>query len=117
MNRVLWVIQWLLALLFLFTGTTKLITPSAQLSRQMPSLSGGFLHFVAVCEILGALGLVLPGLLKIAVSLTPLAAALLVIIMSGATVETLQAGPIAALPIVTALLCMFVAWGRWRMAR
>ncbi len=117
MNKVLWVIQWLLALLFLFTGTSKLMTPAAQLSQQMPSLSGGLLHFVGVCEILGALGLVLPRLLNIAVWLTPLAAALLVIIMIGATVETLAAGPIVALPIVTGLLCMVVAWGRWRIAR
>jgi uncharacterized membrane protein YphA (DoxX/SURF4 family) len=117
MNRFLWAIQILLALLFLYTGTSKLMMSSEQLGQQMPSLSGGFLHFVAVCEILGALGLVLPRLLKTAVWLTPLAAALLVIIMIGATVETLPAGPIVALPIVTGLLCILVAWGRWRVAQ
>jgi uncharacterized membrane protein YphA (DoxX/SURF4 family) len=117
MNRFLWVIQILLALLFLFTGTSKLRMSAQDLAAQMPSLSGGFLHFVAVCEILGALGLVLPRLLKTAVWLIPLAAALLVIIMIGATVETLAAGPIVALPIVTGLLCIVVAWGRWRVAQ
>jgi uncharacterized membrane protein YphA (DoxX/SURF4 family) len=117
MNRFLWIVQILLALLFLFTGISKLMMSSEQLGQQMPSLSGGFLHFVAVCEVLGALGLVLPRLLKTAVWLTPLAAALLVIIMIGATVETLAAGPIVALPVVTGLLCIVVAWGRLRIAR
>src|SRR6185312_1476595 len=116
MNRFLWVIQILLALLFLYTGTSKLMMSSEQLGQQMPSLSGGFLHFIAVCEILGALGLVLPRLFKTAVWLTPLAAALLVVIMIGATVETLPAGPLVALPIVTGVLCMVVAWGRLRVA-
>ena len=110
-------IQVLLGLLFLYTGTSKLMMSSEQLGQQMPSLSGGLLHFVAVCEILGALGLVLPRLLKTAVWLTPLAAALLVIIMIGATVETLPVGPLVALPIVTGVLCILVAWGRWRAAR
>src|SRR3569623_1059321 len=108
MNRFLWVIQVLLALLFLYTGISKLMMSSEQLAQQMPSLSGGLLHFVGVCEILGALGLVLPRVLKTAVWLTPLAAALLVIIMIGATVETLPAGPLVALPIVTGVLCILV---------
>ncbi|HXE62977.1 MAG TPA: DoxX family protein [Bryobacteraceae bacterium] len=116
MNRFLWVIQILLALLFLFTGTSKLMMSSEQLGQQMPGLSGGFLHFIAVCEILGALALVLPRLLKTAVWLTPLAAALLVIIMIGAAVNTLAAGPLVALPIVTGVLCIVVAWGRRRVA-
>jgi hypothetical protein len=116
MNRFLWVIQILLMLLFLFTGTSKLRMPDEQLTAG-GSLSAGFLHFIAVCEIFGALGLVLPRLLKTATWLTPLAAALLVIIMIGATVSTVGAGPIVALPIVTGALCILVAWGRWRVAR
>jgi hypothetical protein len=117
MNTFLWVIQILLTLLFLFTGASKLRMSAQELAAQMPALSGGSLHFVAVCEILGAVGLVLPRLLKTAVWLTPLAAALLVVIMIGATVETLPAGPIVALPIVTGVLCIVVAWGRLRVAR
>jgi len=117
MNRFLWVIQILLALLFLCTGTSKLMMSPEELAQQAPSLPGGFLHFVAVCEILGALGLVLPRLFRIAVWLTPLAAALLVIVMIGATVETLPAEPLVALPIVSGVLCIVVAWGRWRLAR
>jgi hypothetical protein len=116
MNRFLWVIQILLMLLFLFNGTSKLRMPDEQLTAGS-SLSAGFLHFIAVCEILVALGLVLPWLFRTAVWLTPLAAALLVIIMIGATVSTLGAGPIVALPFVAGVLCIVVAWGRWRVAR
>ena len=71
-----------------------------------------------MCEVLGALGLILPGLLKRRTGLTPLAAAGLVIIMIGATVVTLASMPPswAVLPVVTGLLAAFVAYGRWRLA-
>ncbi len=88
MNRILWVIQTLLALLFLFAGAMKFIMPVEEMTKQMPSMSGAFLHFIGACEVLGGLGLVLPRALKIKPWLTPLAAALLVIIMIGAMVIT-----------------------------
>jgi hypothetical protein len=69
-------------------------------------------------EILGGFGLVLPSLLRIRPGLTPLAAACLVIIMIGATVITLSAtgiGP-AMIPLIVGILCVFVAYGRWRLA-
>src|ERR671926_387714 len=88
MTYVLWIIQVLLALLFLFTGGMKLVIPPDVLAsmgspNQIP-LPGWFVRFIGVCEVLGALGLLLPGLLRIKPSLTPLAA--------------------------------FVAYGRWRAA-
>ena len=117
MNIALWIIQGLLAALFLFAGGMKLILPIEELTKQMP-LPGWFLRFIAVCEVLGAIGLILPGLLGIRPGLTPLAAAGLVIIMIGATVLTLGSGDIstALLPLVTGLLAAFVAYGRWRLA-
>jgi hypothetical protein len=83
---------------------------------ERPSAAGLFLRFIAVCEILGALGLILPGLLRIRPGLTPLAAAGLVIIMIGAMVVTLATGPamLALIPLVTGLLLSFVIRGRWR---
>jgi hypothetical protein len=116
MNRLLWVLQVLLALLFTFAGVTKLAMPAEQLTAQS-SMSAGFLRFIAVCEILGAVGLVLPWLLRIRPGLTPLAAALLVIIMVGAvvtTVPTMGVG-MALIPAVVGVLCALVAWGRWRL--
>ena len=87
MNRALWAVQWLLAVLFLWAGGLKLMLP-----------------------------IILPGLTHIRPGLIPLAAAGLVIVMIGATVVTAMAmGPVIALiPFVTGLLAAIVAVGRWR---
>jgi len=117
MNRLFWVVQVLLALLFLFAGGAKLVMSAAELTAQTP-LPAAFLRFIGVMEILGGLGLVLPGMLRIRTTLTALAAAGLSIIMIGAVVVTIQTmGPaLAALPLVTGALTLFVAYGRWRLA-
>jgi uncharacterized membrane protein YphA (DoxX/SURF4 family) len=119
MTYVLWIVQGLLALVFLFAGGTKLVLPIEVMTEQMPlPLPGWFLRFIAVAEVLGAIGLILPGLLGIRPGLTPLAAAGLVIIMIGATVLTLAGGGVAGalIPLVVGLLSAFVAYGRWRLA-
>jgi hypothetical protein len=117
MNRVLWIVQILLAALFLFTGVSKLMMPADQLTAGSP-LSAEFLQFISVCEILGAFGLILPGLFRIRPGLTPLAALGLLVIVIGATVVTLMtmAWTWAILPAVTAILLAFVVYGRWRLA-
>jgi DoxX-like family len=114
MNYALWIVQGLLALIFLFSGGMKLVLPLAALTEQTP-LPGLFVRFIGVVEVLGAIGLILPGLLRIRPGLTPLAAAGLVIIMIGATVLTLAAGQVAPalIPLVVGLLSAFVAYGRW----
>jgi uncharacterized membrane protein YphA (DoxX/SURF4 family) len=120
MTTVLWIVQGLLALLFLFAGSMKLILPIEVMTAQMPMpLPGLFLKFIGVAEISGALGLILPGLLRIRPMLTPLAACGLVIVMIGATVVTLLAGEVAPalLPLVVGLLCIAVAYGRRSWAR
>lgn len=121
MNIVLWIVQILLALLFLFAGGTKLILPSEVLqsmgSPNQIMLSGFLLKFIGVCEVLGALGLILPGLLRKRPSLTPLAAAGLVIIMIGAVVLSIAADGVVAglVPLIVLTLCAFVAYGRFRL--
>jgi hypothetical protein len=94
----------------------KLVMP-LELLAQQSHLPGLFMRFIAVCETLGALGLILPGLLRIRPGLTPLAAAGLVIIMIGATVTTLAGGEVAPalVPFAVGLLSAFVAHGRWRL--
>jgi uncharacterized membrane protein YphA (DoxX/SURF4 family) len=116
MNVALWIIQALLAAIFLFAGGAKLIMPIEEMTKQVP-LPGLFLRFVAVCEVLGAIGLILPSLLRIRPGLTPVAAAGLVFIMLGATVLTLMTGDIviALFPLIVGILCVFVAYGRWRL--
>jgi uncharacterized membrane protein YphA (DoxX/SURF4 family) len=113
MTYALWIVQGLLALLFLFAGGMKLVMPIEALTEQTP-LPGLFMRFIGVAEVLGAIGLILPGLLRIRQGLTPLAAAGLVIIMIGATVLTLAGGEVAMalIPLVVGLLSAFVAYGR-----
>jgi uncharacterized membrane protein YphA (DoxX/SURF4 family) len=122
MTYALWIIQVLLALMFLFAGGTKLLLPLDVLtsmdSPNQVQLPGLFIRFIGVVEVLGALGLVLPGLLRIKPGLTPLAAAGLVIVMVGAVAVTLASGEVAPalFPLVVGLLAAFVAYGRWRLA-
>ena len=116
-NAALWTIQGLLAALFLFAGGMKLVMPVAVLAQQS-HLPGGFMKFIGVCEALGAIGLVLPALTKIHEELTPLAAAGLVIIMTGATTVTLLQGLGAAaiVPAVVGVLAATIARGRTQRA-
>lgn len=123
MTYVLWIIQILLGLLFLFAGGSKLVMSIEQMqelarqSGQSP-LPGMLVRFIGVAELLGGLGLILPALLRIKPMLTPLAAVGLLIIMIGATVITLSSGAVgsAVFPLIVALLLAFVAYGRWRVA-
>lgn len=116
MTYALWIVQGLLAALFLFAGGTKLVLPLEKLAGPV-AMPGWFLRFIGVTEVLGAIGLILPGLLRIRPGLTPLAAVGLVIIMIGATVMTLMIGDVTSvlIPLVTGLLLLFVAYGRWRV--
>src|SRR5215468_2973224 len=117
MNVLLWIIQILLGALFLFAGGMKLILPLDKMTGPIP-VPGLFLRFIGVCETLGGLGLILPGLFRIRTGLTPLAAAGLVIIMAGATVLNLRTGDLmtTTLTIVVGLLAAFVAYARWKVA-
>ncbi len=115
MNIILWILQVLLALLFIFAGVMKFVMSVEEMNAQAPVVMPGlFLHFIGVAEVLGGLGLILPSLLKIKPQLTPLAALGLAIITAGATVTALM-GPVkvgAAFPLIVCLLCLFVAYGR-----
>jgi uncharacterized membrane protein YphA (DoxX/SURF4 family) len=116
MNLALWILQALLAALFLFAGGMKLVMPIEELTKQMP-LPGLFVRFIGVVEVLGGLGLVLPWLVGIRPGLTPLAAAGLLIVMIGAVAFTLMTGEVAMalIPLAVGLLLAFVAYGRWRL--
>lgn len=112
-NVLLWTVQVLLALLFLFAGGMKLVMPISAMQGPIV-LPGAFLRFIGVVEVLGALGLILPGLFHIHKYLTPLAALGLVIVMTGATIlSVIGMGVLAALfPFVVGLLALTVAHGR-----
>lgn len=98
----------------------KLSMPVEVLGMMSP-FPGEFIRFIALCEVLGALGLILPGALNIRRELTPLAAAGLVVIMIGATAATLAVmGPaMASVNLVIGIVAALVAYGRrsWVMER
>ena len=112
-NRALWIVQGVLAAIFLFAGAMKLITPVEVMAAMSP-FPGEFIRFIGVCEVLGAVGLIVPLATRILPGLTALAAAGLVIIMAGATVSTLAigGGVMAAPTLVFGLLAACVAVGR-----
>ena len=121
MNILLWIIQIVLALLFLFAGVPKLIMLDELMKNAPPEaikFPDFFLKFIGVCEILGALGLILPGLLRKKQELTLLSAIGLLIIMIGAVVVSIMGTGVstAIVPFIVALLCAFVAYGRWKLS-
>jgi uncharacterized membrane protein YphA (DoxX/SURF4 family) len=115
MNVILWIIQILLAAVFLLTGVGKVIRPSEKLKTGAPEYHPVMIRLIAVAEILGALGLILPGVTGIATILTPLAAAGLAVIMIGAIVTHARRKNVRSTVVNTVLLILtvVVAVGRF----
>ncbi|MGE3272211.1 MAG: DoxX family protein [Chloroflexota bacterium] len=116
MSAGLWTVQGPLALLFLYSGITKLTMPSGELTAQIP-LPVFLLQLGSVLEILGGLGLLLPGILCVWTSVTTLAAIGLALLMAGTTIVVMVLGdPVSAMmPMVAGGLAVFVGYGRWEM--
>jgi uncharacterized membrane protein YphA (DoxX/SURF4 family) len=118
----LWVVQGLLASMFIMAGGMKSTQPVEQLATSLPWVSQvpvALVRFIGISEVLGGLGLVLPALLRIKTVLTPLAAVGIVVIMLLAAILHISRGetPAVGMNIVIGLLAVFVAWGRSTQAR
>jgi uncharacterized membrane protein YphA (DoxX/SURF4 family) len=117
-GAVLWTLQGLLAALFLFAGGMKFVMPMEEMLAQSPiPLPPAFILFIGAAEVLGALGLVLPGLTRVRPGLTPLAALGLTIIMVGAVGYAAASGDVTTgiVPLVVGVLTGLVAYGRWQL--
>ncbi len=119
LNILLWIAQIILAIMFFIAGAIKATQPIEKLAIQLPwatQVSAELVRFIGVSELLGAIGVILPALLRIKPNLTPLAGSGLALIMLFASVFHLLRGEILALPmtIVLGLIALFVAWGRFR---
>jgi putative oxidoreductase len=116
MNKVLWVLQVLLALAFLAHGLLFLFPPAAIAEQMNATLPRWFQLFLGVAEVLAAVGLTLPGLTRIQPWFVPAAAAGVMIVMISATVFHLMRGEISSAATTAVLLAMatFVAYMRWR---
>jgi uncharacterized membrane protein len=115
---VIWVVQALLGLVFVFTGSAKLTQPREKLLRRMAfveDFSGGTLKFIGAVEVLGGLGLILPAWTGIAPILTPVAATGLMIVMVLAATVHARRKELSMLPVnvVMFALAAVVAWGRF----
>lgn len=112
----LWIVQILLAGMFLMIGWMKTVTPIEELSRtvsiaaEVPVL----IRFIGVSELAAGLGLLLPAALRILPRLTVLAAAALSLVMVLAILFHLMRGEYSAIGtnIVLGTLAGLVAWGR-----
>ena len=117
LNRALWAAQILVALVFAFAGSVKFMMPPEKMQQGSVILPLAFIYFIGVCECLGALGMILPGLTRIRTELTPLAASGLTIIMIGATAVTIIGGmPGAFVPAVIGIITSWIAYTRTRIA-
>jgi len=121
MNIALSVIQILLALAFLLAGVPQATQPIPTLSKRLTwakDVPAPFVRFIGVAAILGALGLILPGLTGILPWLTVAAAIGLAVIMVAAIIFHILRGETnrIAFNIVFLLLLLFVTYGRIALA-
>lgn len=74
---------------------------------------------VRLCELAGALGLMLPSLLRIRPALTPLAAGLVMLMICATILTPILISPdppTMALPATVGVLAAFVGYARFRLA-
>jgi putative oxidoreductase len=117
MNITLWILQAVLALVFVAHGWMLVSPPPELLDIINEELGVGFRLFLGVAEIAGAIGVLLPAMSRRMPWLTPVAAACLAFVVASATVLHLSRGEISS-SVITAILfliAVFVAYGRWRV--
>jgi putative oxidoreductase len=117
MNKILWILQVVLAAMFLAHGWFMLAPPAEMVEMINAQLGEELRIFIGVAEVLAAAGLILPGVTRIMPWLTAWAAAGLMIVMASATVLHLYRGEVAS-AVTTAVLFVlvtFVAYMRWKV--
>lgn len=119
LNIILWVAQILLATSLLYGGTMKLFQPIDKLAAMWPwtgEVSMALVKFTGIVDLLGALGVILPTLLRIKPRLTAIAAIGVVILMICASIFHISRGEAAQIGfnVFLGIVAAFVAWGRWR---
>jgi uncharacterized membrane protein YphA (DoxX/SURF4 family) len=118
MAALIWVLQILLAVIFVAAGLIKLIRPKADLRAQMDwvdDYSDNGVKAIGALEVLAAIGLILPALTGIATVFVPLAALGLVLLMVGAAIThgRRKQYPFVAGNVVLLVLALIVAWNRF----
>ena len=117
MNSALWILQVLLAMVFLVHGGFMVAPPAEMVAMINAQLTPAFRLFIGLAEVLAAVGLILPGLTRILPWLTTLAAAGLMLVMSSATLLHILRGEkgSAFTTAILLLLVTTVVYGRWKV--
>ncbi len=123
MNTVIWILQGIIAMIFLMAGFMKVSNSKDELKIKgkgrmdwVEDLSIGNIRLIGLLEVLAAVGLILPQWTGILPWLTPLAAAGLVLIMMGAVLVHMRRGEGVKSVldnIVLLLIAAFIAYGRF----
>ena len=118
MDTALWILQVLLAVAFVGAGLMKLTQPKAKIAERMAwanDFSDTQVKLIGLVELLGAVGLILPAIMRILPILTPLAAVGLVLTMIGAALVHVRRGeiPMIVPNLVLLVLAAIVAYGRF----
>lgn len=122
MSITLWIIAGLVGLAFIATGLIKLIRPKDKLAEMglawTEDFSSNQVKGIGAVELLGGLGVILPGLTGIAPILVPIAATGLVLVMIGAIATHIRRKETAGIPLPAVLLVLaaFLAVGRFWLA-
>jgi uncharacterized membrane protein YphA (DoxX/SURF4 family) len=121
LHITLWIAQVILAAMFLMSGFMKLSQPIDQLAKMLPwaaQVPEALVRFIGVAEVLGAVGLILPSLLRIQPKLTPIAAVGLALVMLLAVVFHISRGetPAIGMNFILIAIAAFIAWGRFKKA-
>ena len=116
MSSALWLVQIVLAALYIMAGVWKITGQGPILEKTMPGLSLTLIHFIGLGEALAGLALVLPAVARSWPSIAGWAGAVLAAEAVVFVFYHLYHGaymPVAA-TLVLGLLAAFVAWGRLR---
>lgn len=117
MKIVLWVLQVVLALVFIAHGLLLLMPPADIAAQMNAALPRWFWLFLGTAEILAGIGLTLPGVTRIVPSLVAWAAVGIMVVMVSATVYHISRNEISSAAVTLVLLAMatFVAYMRSRV--
>lgn len=118
MNTVLWILQSLIAVTFLYSGVNKSIYPEQKLVAKgqtgVEGLPISLIRFIGVSEILGAIGIILPSLLHILPVLTTISSiGFAVIMVPAAIIHYKRHEPQNVFTnCVIFVICVFIVYGR-----
>lgn len=118
MNVLLWILQALLALVFLAHGLMLLMPPPEVAAQMNQNLPRWFTLFLGAAEVAAGIGLVVPGVTRIKPMLVPAAALGVVLVLVSATIFHVMRNEMGSAVITAVLLVMaiVVAHGRLRLA-